>query len=653
MKRTATLLALALFAAGAAQAQPARTNNGALTDQIYARDVGNATITLDGTLDEAEWASAQTLDLTYGEMAPFIPGGGFETLGGPYTSETPTDPGTSTLRLLRKGNVLYVGLEVADKSIGGTRSFFQHDGLVMSMIDKRRRDRAFAIADTSFVSGRSANTSNFEFFYSWLNSGVGRIEVGQDTVGADPTIAGGGNLDRGSDDERVDSDVILGTSYTIDGVANDDFNGNATQTDDVGYTFEIAIDVETLGFDLDDTSDPFPITFGVYDLDYAWPGDMDLRYRTRQWFQNPWGGGFPWGVAYVVGRENVTTSSGAVPEITEPDLRIPEATVTLDGRLDEDVWDDDAPVVLQYMMTEDMLDDLPGVGPYYTGWFRPDAMETVPVIDRSTGRFRFAHDGSTLYVALDSDDAAISGNPTSESRYDGFRLTVRDLTPETMRAEATRYEALEFTAVIDSSGAARLLQDAADNDGVRAAAFLKGAGSAATPNNVDEGYSIEMSIDLSEVGIDMSDGLVWIGTTYFDGDELDPATNSYGTRVWWLTERGGSFPGPSARAFLEGDFGTPTEGGPDGADGFRLLGNAPNPFRATTAVRYELPRAAQVTVEVFDVLGRLVRQVDAGLQAAGPQQATVDAVGLSTGSYVYRVRLDGGAAVTGRMLVVR
>ena len=653
MKRTATLLTLALLAAGVARAQPARTNNGALTDQIVARDIGDATITLDGTLDEAEWANAQTLDLTYGEMVPFIPGGGYETLGGPFTADSPTDPGTSTLRLLRKGNVLYIGLEVADKSIGGTRSFFQHDGLAMSMIDKRRRDRAFAIADTSFVSGRSASINNFELFYSWLNSGVGRIEAGQDTVGAAPTVAGGGNLDRGSDDERVDSDVILGTSYTIDGVANDDFNGNATQTDDVGYTYEIAINVETLGFDLNDASDPFPITFGVYDLDYAWPGDADLRYRTRQWFQNPWGGSFPWGVAYVVGREGVTVSSGPVPEITEPDLRIPEATVTLDGRLDEDVWGDDAPVVLQYMMTEAMLDDLPGVGPYYTGWFRPrrdgggprhrPLDGPLPVRPRRQHALRRARLRRRRHQRQRELGGPLRRVPAHDPRPHAGERARRGAAVPGPRVHGRRRLVGDRTAPPGRGGQPRC-----------------------------PGYG------LPQGGLDGGDpgqrrrGLLHrdehrprggrrrhVGRADLDRGQLlrrrRPRPGFEQLRhVHVVAHRAGvaASPGPAARAFLEGDFGTPTEGGPD-ADGFRLLGNAPNPFRATTAVRYELPRAATVTVEVFDVLGRLVRQVDAGLQAAGPNEATVEAAGLSAGAYVYRVRMGDGTAVSGRMLVVR
>ena len=88
-------------------------------------------------------------------------------------------------------------------------------------------------------------------------------------------------------------------------------------------------------------------------------------------------------------------------------------------------------------------------------------------------------------------------------------------------------------------------------------------------------------------------------------------------------------------------------------DGLRALGTAPNPATDRTQVRFSLDRTAEVTVEVFDVLGRLVQTIDGGAQVAGERAITVDTAGLSTGAYIYRVRLDDGAAVTGRMMVVR
>ena len=654
MKRFATLLALVALTAPLALAQSgnaARVNNGVLTDQVFARDIGGATITLDGTLSEPEWANAETITLQYG-VSDFWPGGGWEDRESPDSG--PADPGEGTLRILRKGNMIYVGLEVADKSIGGTRDFARHDGIIMSVANRQNRDAAFANRDTTtafqpnFFLGGGNNT---EIFYSWLNREVGSLEAGQDTVGQAPTVYGSVNLNRGTDSLRVNSD-ILEVSYTIDGVANDDFNGNATPTEDVGYVMEFSINAETLGFDLA-SGDALPITFSLPDFDYAWPGDPDLQSLTRAWFQNPFGNNFTWGVAYIVGDPSVTVSSGPVPEPDE-DLTVPQVRdVVVDGRLDEDFWSEDAPVSLQYMMTEEQFDALPGLGPYYSSYFRPGADEGVPVVDASTGDFRFAADGNTLYVSLDSDDAAISGNTVSESRYDGFRLVLRDLTPAVPRADASRFIALQFTAVVDSMGAVKLLQDAADNDGVTAAVFLKGASTSADPSDVDEGYSIEMSVDLTQIGIDMSEGVFWVGANYFDGDDLDPAENSYGTRTWWLTERGGGFTGPPARAFLSTTPPVAGESGPDGAELLRALGNAPNPFSATTQVRYQLARASRVTVEIYDVLGRQVQTIDAGLQTEGVQTATVDASALSTGSYLYRVRLENGTSVSGQMLVIR
>ena len=650
MQRFATLLALVALTAPLALAQPgdaARVNNGPLTDQVFARDIGGATITLDGTLSEPEWDSAETIMLQYGE-SDFWPGGGWEDRGSPDSG--PTDPGDGTLRILRKGNMIYVGLEVADKSIGGTRDFARHDGIIMSIANRQNRDAAFARRDTAtsfqpnFFLGGGNNT---EIFYSWLNREVGSVEAGQDTVGQAPTVYGSVNLNRGTDSLRVNED-ILQVSYTIDGVANDDFNGNATPTEDVGYVMEFSINAETLGFDLD-SGEALPITFSLPDLDYAWPGNEDLQSLTRTWFQNPFGNNFVWGVAYVVGDPSVTVSSGPVPQ-PDADLTVPMGSVTVDGRLDEDVWNGDAPVSLQYMMTEEQFDALPGLGPYYSSYFRPEADEDVLVVDASTGDFRFAYEGTTLYVSLDSDDLAISGQLT-ERRYDGFRLIIRDLTEE--RSGATRFIAREFTAVIDSMGTVALLQDAADNDGVTAAAFLKGASTSADPSDIDEGYSIEMSIDLTQVGINMSRGVFWVGANYFDGDDLDPAENSYGTRTWWLNERGGGFPGPSARAFLAGSMITAGETGPSGDEVLRVLGTAPNPAAGRTQVRFQLDRAAAVTVEVFDVLGRKVQTVEGGLQTPGDRAIALDTAGLSAGAYVYRVRLDDGTSVSGRMLVVR
>ncbi|NIR49543.1 T9SS type A sorting domain-containing protein [candidate division KSB1 bacterium] len=75
---------------------------------------------------------------------------------------------------------------------------------------------------------------------------------------------------------------------------------------------------------------------------------------------------------------------------------------------------------------------------------------------------------------------------------------------------------------------------------------------------------------------------------------------------------------------------------------FRLNQNYPNPFNATTAIRYALPVAGKVTLEIFDVLGREVFTLeDEAIKAAGFHETVADFSGLGSGVYFYRIRVEG------------
>ena len=45
--------------------------------------------------------------------------------------------------------------------------------------------------------------------------------------------------------------------------------------------------------------------------------------------------------------------------------------------------------------------------------------------------------------------------------------------------------------------------------------------------------------------------------------------------------------------------------------------NTPNPFRGATQIRFDLPRSGKVTLSIYDVAGRLVRNLVNGPQEAG------------------------------------
>ena len=73
-------------------------------------------------------------------------------------------------------------------------------------------------------------------------------------------------------------------------------------------------------------------------------------------------------------------------------------------------------------------------------------------------------------------------------------------------------------------------------------------------------------------------------------------------------------------------------------EAFALLPSAPNPFRSTARLRYELPDAASVSLQVYDLLGRRVRTLVNAEQAAGRYTATLDGSRLAPGTYFVRLR---------------
>ncbi len=90
---------------------------------------------------------------------------------------------------------------------------------------------------------------------------------------------------------------------------------------------------------------------------------------------------------------------------------------------------------------------------------------------------------------------------------------------------------------------------------------------------------------------------------------------------------------------------------------FTLHRNYPNPFNPSTRIDYELARAADVDLAVYDVLGRKVRQLVFERKSAGNYQITWDGKNIhgndvQSGVYFYRLS-DGVQHITEKMMLVR
>jgi hypothetical protein len=88
-------------------------------------------------------------------------------------------------------------------------------------------------------------------------------------------------------------------------------------------------------------------------------------------------------------------------------------------------------------------------------------------------------------------------------------------------------------------------------------------------------------------------------------------------------------------------------------DGFvTIMQNAPNPFTGPTSIAYRVAASGPVTLRLYDLRGRCVREVVGHAHADGPQQIAVDATGLASGVYMYSLTSHGHTAWR-RCLVVQ
>lgn len=71
---------------------------------------------------------------------------------------------------------------------------------------------------------------------------------------------------------------------------------------------------------------------------------------------------------------------------------------------------------------------------------------------------------------------------------------------------------------------------------------------------------------------------------------------------------------------------------------FHLYQNYPNPFNPTTAISYDLPNSSDVTLQIYDITGRLVETLVNQHQNAENYQVQWNASGYSSGVYFYRIQ---------------
>lgn len=85
---------------------------------------------------------------------------------------------------------------------------------------------------------------------------------------------------------------------------------------------------------------------------------------------------------------------------------------------------------------------------------------------------------------------------------------------------------------------------------------------------------------------------------------------------------------------------------------YLLAQNYPNPFNGSTSIRFNLAEPADVTIEIYNLLGQKVETLVHGSRPAGSHICNWNASRYPSGMYVYRLQCDGYAE-TGKMLLLK
>ena len=95
-----------------------------------------------------------------------------------------------------------------------------------------------------------------------------------------------------------------------------------------------------------------------------------------------------------------------------------------------------------------------------------------------------------------------------------------------------------------------------------------------------------------------------------------------------------------------------------GAGGNPLLRSTPNPLSTSTTISFGLDHARDVELKIFDVNGRQVRSLVDGMLPAGSHRIAWDGLDdssspLASGTYFYRLRIDGQMMGTEKAVVLK
>ncbi|MBE0538591.1 MAG: T9SS type A sorting domain-containing protein [Ignavibacterium sp.] len=593
-------------------------------DAVWARTVPAGTITMDGVLNEAAWSQAESFEINYGQNGP-LPTSGWRA---EFQQDAVTDPTHATVKfLVSSDNQLWLGFNIPDSSVGGNADWARWDGILSSIRSLGDNNMAYAA----------------ELFYTYWTAGRETPDV---IVDGGPYFVSGNTNNRfatwGVNDRTPEQIANWDAATVILGGHSNDAGR------DEGWVVEMRINLSALGYDVTQTTgDVIPYNFSIWDCDYLFEGDPSKISTTRTHLQSPWGNANANNAMRIYARPDIGLGS-TLPEIA-PDVIIPNgaafADPVIDGNPNEAVWDGAYTFDLGWDIAN-LRQNYPGIGKIMSANFQPEigGNPVPPVLDPSLATIKMFFKDHYLYLAANIMDGRVQGSEVYD-QIDGLRLIIGD---RLQMNDDNNMIFKQFRINFNGSGAPtayEYLATLVDSGKAEYGVALTGATTVNVNTDIDEGYSLEMKIDLTVLGYpaDLGDKLIFTGVMLADGDSFDDPLANYGTRTWWFREHDG---GP-VTTWSVLDPNTPV--GVDDQkntvipNSIELYGNFPNPFNPSTTIKFAIPETGDVNIKIYNTVGEEIRNINLVNKNAGELNYTFNAANISSGVYFYKISLDNSA----------
>jgi len=535
-------------------------------------------ITIDGVLDETDWERRfdhliYRANFTESDVE-------YDVTGEVYVHGTYTDTTTTILRILHHGMDLYISLQSDDQSVGKFGTSWEGDGLFMKIEDSGGVPVEYKLFFN--LTGTDPDI-HYEEPGNYPGSGEGAAWKHPATIVNDTTAA------------------------------------------DSGYTAEMVIHLDQLGYTENDTD--IPVMINIFDPD-GYLDNMEPYGAIGAYYKNWWGS--EWGDAMRILR------------LADSPLKIAittSETFTLDGQLSESFWND-ADFVQVYKGSPTSS------GGYYMQWGK----ENNEYTDLSIATVKFAHNGTDLYVGVESNDSSVcKWSPGWEADGLFLWMTFKGLIPGP--AERLEIKNMYFNAT-EGAGAVFEVNANVPTGGAEGASYEPaGTLTHTETNGKDAGYSLEVVVHTDMFGY--SDGdtvklsvVIW-DMDFASADVFDDENLSDYAPHWW----GSQWADPNfEKYYMYRDMILSDQTTGVISDNiqnnmpqqFRLAQNYPNPFNPMTSIQYYIPKAGDLKIEIFNLLGEKISIVFQGKSEAGNHTVVWDGTDqqgmpVASGPYLYRM----------------